>query len=137
VGDVPFRFPPKEDGALNTVVCRGQLLALPPSRVDWAYLLAAAERRTEDFVHVHYRDGAVDPEWVRVSDFWPSPPRFGELLAFACPVMHYPHHVQPGVEGRIWMTRVPVVRREPLAALRLPENVALHVFALTLAEARP
>jgi hypothetical protein len=135
VRGVPFRFPPTGDGELNTVVCRGQLLRLPPAHVDWLHLLAASERRTEDTVHVHYADGAVDPEWIRVSDFWPAAPHFGEVLAFRCPVMHYPRHVQPGVEGQIWMTRVPVVRRTPLAALRLPRNVAIHVFALTLEEA--
>lgn len=135
VHGVPFRFPPKEDGELNNVVCRGQLLRLPPVSADWLHLLAAAERRAEDTVHLHYGDGAVDPEWLRVSDFWPAPARFGELLAFRCPVMHYPHHVQAGVEGQLWLTRVPVPRRSPLAALRLPANVAVHVFALTVEEA--
>ena len=135
VHGIPFRFPPKEDGERNNVVCRGQLLRLPAARVDWLHLLAASERRAEDTAHLHYEGGAVDPEWLRVSDFWPAPARFGELLAFRCPVMHYPHHVQPGVEGQIWLTRVPVPRRCPLAALRLPVNVAIHVFALTLEEA--
>lgn len=135
VHGVPFWFPPKEDGELNNMVCRGQFLPLPVARVDWLHLLAASERRAEDMVYIHYSDGSVDPEWIRVSDFWPASGHFGELLAFRCPTMHYPHHAQPGVEGQIWMTRLPVVRRTPLAALSLPHNVAIHIFALTLEEA--
>jgi hypothetical protein len=135
VAGVPFRFPPTEDGALNTMVCRRQLLRLPLGHVDWLYLLSASERRAEAVVYVHYADDSVDPEWLRVSDFWPAPAHFGEVLAFKPPVMHYPHHVQPGVAGQIWMTRIPVVRCTPLAALRLPLNRAIHIFALTLQEA--
>jgi hypothetical protein len=134
VGGVPFRFPPTDDGCSNNVVCSGQLLHLSRLRFDWLHVLAAAERRTEDFVHLHFADGAVDPEWIRVSDFWPAPARFGELLAFRCAAMHYPRHVQLGLEGCIWATRVPVVRRSPLASVRLPPNAAIHVFALTAEE---
>ena len=135
VDAVPFRFPRTEDGQCNNVVCRGQLLRLPGAQADWLYLLAASERRAEDTVYVHYADGAVDPEWIRVSDFWPASPHFGEVLAFRCDVMHYPHHVQRGLRGQIWLVRVPIVRRTALAALRLPRNVAIHIFALSLQEA--
>jgi hypothetical protein len=135
VGGVPFRFPPTDDGRSNNVVCSGQLLHLSRVRLDWLHVLAAAERRTEDFVHLHYADGAVDPEWIRISDFWPAPARFGEVLAFRCAAMHYPRHVQPGLEGCLWAARVPVVRRSPLASVRLPWNAAIHVFALTAEEA--
>ncbi len=48
--------------------------------------------------------------------------------------MHYPHHVQQGVPGRIWLVRVPAVRMAELAGLRLPRNVAIHLFAATLCE---
>lgn len=136
VHGVPFRFPPKEDGALNNIVCRHQYLRLPTLHADWLHLLTSSERRTEDTIYIHYDDGAVDPEWIRVSDFWPASGHFGELLAFRCSVMHYPHHVQPGVAGQIWMTRIPIVRRTPIHALRLPDNSAIHIFAMTLEETR-
>jgi hypothetical protein len=132
VEGIPVLIPPLEDGAANSVVCRRQLLELEPRRCDWIHVLAASERRTEDFVHLHYADGAVDPEWLRVSDFWPSPARFGEIEAFRFEVMHYPRHVQPQVEGKLWLTRIPVPRRQDLTGLRLPENAAAHIFALTL-----
>lgn len=133
VGGVPFRFPPKEDGRLNSLVCRGQSLAVPPGRYDWVYVLAAGERRTEDWVYLHYASGATDPEWLRVSDFWPSPAHFGEVAAFRCHHMHYPRHVQVNMGPVMWRQRIAVPRHEELVAVSLPDNVAIHIFAATLA----
>lgn len=133
VGGVPFRFPDKRNGRLNNLRCARQLVAVPHARYDWIYLLAAAERRTEDLLYLHYRTQAVDPEWLRVSDFWPeTAPRFGELAALSCGRLHYPRHVQPGMGPTIWRQRVPVPREQDLAAFRLPDNPAIHVFAVTL-----
>jgi len=133
VAGVPFRFPPKEDGQLNSVVCRGQVLEVPPGLYDWIYVLGASERRSEDWVYLHYASGAVDPEWLRLSDFWPSAPHFGEVAAFRCRHMHYPRHVQADMGPVMWRQRVPVPRQEALQRLRLPDNVAIHLFALTCA----
>jgi hypothetical protein len=131
VHDIPFLFSGAGVAADN-VRCEGQTLPLASAATDWLHLLAVSERRTEDVVQLHYTDGACDPEWLRVSDLWPARPRFGELLAFRSPGMHYPHHHQSGVDGQIWLTRIPVPRRTPLAAVRLPDNPAIHVFAMTL-----
>lgn len=132
VAGIPFRFPSKEDGCLNNVVCAGQRLEVPVARYDWIYLLTAGERRSEDLVYMHYAGGAVDPEWLRVSDFWPEAgSRFGEIEAFRCTQMHFPRHVQPRVQPGIWMQRLPVPRQEPLAWLHLPDNLSMHIFAAT------
>lgn len=119
-------------GMTDNVRCEGQYVEVPERSADWLHLLATSERRCEDVAHVHYGSGAVDPEWLRVSDFWPGHPRFGEVLAARSTAMHYPHHRQEGLCGQVWAVRVPVTRREPLRGLRLPDNPALHVFALTL-----
>lgn len=131
VAGVPFRFPPVCDGPDN-IRCAGQFLAVPAGRYDWLHLLTAAERRCEDTVEMHYTDGSVDGEALRVSDFWAAPAWFGEVKAFESLVMHYPHHVQRGVSAVMWAQRVPVPRRAELAGVRLPRNVAVHVFAATL-----
>ena len=133
VGSAPFRFPaPSPDGRDN-LRCAGQLIQLPVGRYDWLYLLAASERRSEDTVYLHYADGSVDPEWLRVSDFWAeTPPHFGEEAGLRCTVLHYPRHVQPFMGPAIWRTRVPVPRETSLAAVRLPDNPAIHIFALSL-----
>ncbi len=131
VGGVLFEFPVRGRGGDN-VRCAGQLIGVPPGTYDWLYVLAAAERRTEDLLHLHYADGSVDPEWLRVSDFWPqTADRFGAIEAFRCATMHYPRHVQHGVDPVIWRHRVPVPRHAELAAIRLPDNPAAHIFAIT------
>ncbi|MEV5747556.1 hypothetical protein AB0L00_07025 [Actinoallomurus sp. NPDC052308] len=133
LGGVPFRFPDRGPSGADNVRCAGQLVPVPPGRYDWVYLVAAAERRTEDFVLLHYADGAIDPEWLRVSDFWPeTDPRFGERHGLRCRTLHYPRHVQERMGPAIWRERVPVPRETPLTAIRLPDNPAVHVFAMTL-----
>ena len=136
VDGVRFELPAVGSGEPDNVRCEGQLVAVPFGVYDWLYVLAAAERRAEDEVALHFEDGAVDFESLRVSDFWAAEAAFGERLAAESPVMHYPRHVQPNVPARLWLQRVPVTRRATLEAIRLPRNVAIHVFALTLRRGR-
>ncbi len=131
VAKIPFDFPAPTPAGDN-IRCAGQMIFVPPGRYDWLHLLAAAERRAEDTVALHFTEGDVDFEALRVSDFWAAPARFGEHQACLTGQMHYPHHVQPGLSALIWRQRVPVTRGQPLTGLRLPRNVAIHVFALTL-----
>lgn len=131
VGGVLFEFPVRGPAGDN-IRCAGQFIEVPPGRYDWLYLLAAGERRTEDLLYLHYADGSVDPEWLRVSDFWPqTADRFGALEAFRCSTMHYPRHIQRGVDPVIWRHRVPVPRHADLAGIRLPDDPAAHIFAIT------
>jgi hypothetical protein len=132
VDGVWFDFPAAGTGGSDNVRCESQHVGVPPGAYDWIYLLAAAERRAEDEVALHFAGGEVDFEALRVSDFWAAEPAFGERLAVETPVMHYPRHVQPNVPARLWAQRIPVTRRATLEAIRLPRNVAVHVFALTL-----
>lgn len=132
VDGIPFELPQSGGEGPDNVRCEGQVIDVPPGHYDWLYLLAASERRAEDEVALHFAEGTVDFEFLRVSDFWAAPAIFGETKAFESPVMHYPHHVQPGVPARMWCQRVPVTRRATLCAVRLPRNLAIHVFAATL-----
>jgi hypothetical protein len=134
VDGVEFDFPAVGGDEPDNVRCEGQLVDVPAGAYDWLYVLAAAERRAEDDVALHFEDGAVDFETLRISDFWAAEAAFGERVAAESPVMHYPRHVQPNVPARLWLQRVPVTRRATLEAIRLPRNVAIHVFALTLRE---
>ncbi|WNI32329.1 hypothetical protein [Streptomyces sp. ITFR-6] len=136
VDGVPFEATNKVNSEPDNIRCEAQYLQLPESKAEWLHLLATAERRCEETVHIHYSSGAVDPEWIRVSDFWPAQAHFGESLAAASPSMHYPHHRQDNLSGQLWAVRIPVTRREPVRALRLPDNPALHVFALTIETVR-
>ena len=137
VGGVSFDFPRVGTGDPDNVRCAGQYLEVPRGTYDWLHVLAASERRAEDELALHFSDGAVDFEPLRISDFWAAPPAFGELLACESPFMHYPHHVQTDVPAMLWEQRVPVTRRAELVGVRLPRNVAIHVFAMTLVGGAP
>lgn len=133
VGGVPFIFPMADGRRADNIRCRGQLIVLPPARIDWIYLLGAAERRTEDTLTVCYADGQRRRQWLRISDFWPETgQRFGELLAYRTQVLLYPHHAQAQMAPSIWRQRVPVAVPHDAVALELPDNPAMHIFSLTL-----
>lgn len=132
VAGVPFLFPAGTPAGDN-VRCAGQYLPVPAGRYDWLRVVATGERRVEETVALHFGDGQVDFEAIRISDFWAAPAWFGETTACRTPVMHYPHHVQPQLPATLWSQRVPVTRgAQPLIGVRLPRNTALHLFALTL-----
>lgn len=127
-----FAFPRFAPDGSDHLRCAGQLVPVPPGGYDWLHVVAAAERHTEDEVFLHFRDGAVDPEWLRVSDFWPeTSARFGECVARRFPDLHYPRHVQKGFQPVLWWQRIPVPRLAQLSAVRLPDNPAIHLFAMT------
>ncbi|HEV2640027.1 MAG TPA: hypothetical protein VGX23_33140 [Actinocrinis sp.] len=132
VDGITFALARGDGSEPDNIRCAGQHLDLPPTPGTWLHLVAGSERRCEEFVYLHYASGAVDPEWLRVSDFWPARPHFGELPAVRTTQMHYPHHCQEQLGGQLWAVRVPVRRREPLCGLGLPDNPALHVFALSI-----
>ncbi|WP_127481073.1 hypothetical protein [Nocardioides pantholopis] len=128
---------PRFDGINpDNVVCSGQHLACASGSYDWIYLLATSERRSEDQFSLHFADGSVDFESFRVSDFWHAEPAFGDRRAFGTTQMHYPFHVQPNLRGDVWFQRVPVTRMVPLSGVTLPDNVAIHLYAMTLIPSR-
>lgn len=129
---IPFSLPRFDGQVADNVRCSSQYVSCAPGAYDWLYLLVTSERRSEDHIAFHFIDGSVDFESLRVSDFWHSEPAFGDKRAFGTEHMHYPFHVQPNLRGEVWFQRVPVSRMVPLAGLALPDNAAIHVFALTL-----
>ncbi len=132
LGGIPLELAEWGHGNPDNIRCEGQYIETPRSLVDWLYLLAAGERRAEDDMALHFGDGTVDFEPLRVSDFWVGEAAFGERAKLESHVMHYPHHVQQRVTGRLWLERVPVVRQTELVGFRLPKHAAIHVFAITL-----
>jgi hypothetical protein len=132
-GGVPFLFPAQALDGSDNLRCRAQRLPVPAGPWDWVHVLGAAERRTEDPALIEYADGRVMRQWLRMSDFWPeTPPRFGEQPVFRCRDLHYPRHVQRGMGPTIWAQRIPVTLPGATVALMLPDNPALHLFAITL-----
>ncbi|MEO6700612.1 MAG: hypothetical protein ABI140_12050 [Jatrophihabitantaceae bacterium] len=132
VAGIEFRTWHLRDAEPDNIRCAGQLIELPAGHYDWIHLIATGERRVEDELCLHFADHSADFEAVRVSDFWAAPAMFGETPALRSEAMHYPFHVQFGLAATAWHQRVPVTRRAALTGLRLPDNPALHVFALSL-----
>ncbi|MFI5496369.1 hypothetical protein [Actinoplanes sp. NPDC051859] len=133
VAGITFAFPTAPAPGGDNIRCRGQLVPVTAGRWDWVYLIGAAERRTEDRVELHYADGSIRAAWLRMSDFWPETPAgFGEPLAFRTQALRYPRHTHRDHAPAIWQQRVPVTEPDPLTAVRLPDNPAMHVFAITM-----
>jgi len=133
VDDVPFEFPAAGLGMPDNVRCAAQLVRVPHGHYERIHVLAAAERRTEDLVLLIHTDGTASVVWLRVSDFWPqTPARFGERPAFVCSRLHYPHHVELKMGPVLWHQQVPIPVADDVCAIRLPDNPAIHIFALTL-----
>tara|TARA_R110002020_G_scaffold36373_2_gene109283 strand:- start:1884 stop:2453 length:570 start_codon:yes stop_codon:yes gene_type:complete len=131
-GGMRFRLAPFDGVVADNVRCMGQLVALPPARYDWIYMLCSAERRVEDEAALHFVDGAVDFVPFCIADFWPGArARNGEQEAIRFSAINFPRHRQERIEPGIWRQRLPVSREVALTALRLPRNIAGHVFALT------
>jgi hypothetical protein len=51
--------------------------------------------------------------------------------------MLYPRHEQRNMGPAIWRQRVPVTVPGEVVAVELPDNPAMHVFALTLLTEEP
>jgi hypothetical protein len=133
VGGVSFRWPDLSDAKPNNVRCLGQVIPLPEVTCTGIYLLGASERRTEDPVRLFLAGGAVVESWLALSDFWPeTPARFGEVAAVRCSRMHYPRHVQHGMGPTIWRQWIRAPEPVPAVAFGVPDNPAMHIFAVTV-----
>jgi hypothetical protein len=133
VDGVPLRSARLDGHGLDNLVCAGQRIEVPERRWDWLYVIGCGERRVRDVLTWHFSDGSVSRDQVELSDLWEGRSDYGEELALRTDVIHYPHHVQERIGITLWCQRVPITRRQPLEAISLPENPAIHLFAMTLA----
>jgi hypothetical protein len=129
---VPFRFPRKDDGCANNVVCIGQTITFAEGEYCGMAILGAAERRSADVVTFLAAAGAEVRVPLRLSDWWPGARgHFGNRLALRCSRLHYPRHVQRDMSPALWVQRAAFPRIRTRQAV-LPDHPALHIFGLTL-----
>jgi hypothetical protein len=133
VDGVPLRSTRLDGHGPDNLVCSGQRIEVPERRWDWLYVIGCGERRVRDVLTWHFCDGSASRDQVELSDLWEGRSDYGEELALRTDVIHYPHHVQERIGITLWCQRVPITRRRPLRAIVLPENPAVHLFAMTLA----
>ncbi|MFF0965812.1 hypothetical protein ACWDQO_32155 [Streptomyces sp. NPDC003703] len=132
VDGVPLRSAPLDGRGPDNVLCSGQRIAVPERRWDWLYVIGCGERRVRDVLTWHFSNGSVDRDHLALSDLWEGRSGYGEELALRTDVIHYPYHVQERIGITLWCQRVPITSRQPLGAMSLPKNPAVHLFAMTL-----
>ena len=116
----------------DNVVCVGQKLTFPKTHLSGINLIAASERcNVGRFLLVC--DGSTDGEIsIGVSDFWPeAPANFGNRLFVRGNCLHYPKHRQVNMYPSLW-TASGSANNILTDTLILPDNPAIHVFAITL-----
>lgn len=127
-----FRFPDKREGEKNGVACQGQRIAVPTAPRRAVHLLATATAGgTSGTVTFLYADGSRTEAVVSMSS-WTEGPRHGEPIAFTCRHRHRPDGDEPGVRVHLYQYTLAPDPKKPLAAILLPQNPAMKVFAITL-----
>ncbi|MGW6534360.1 hypothetical protein ACWGBV_03925 [Streptomyces sp. NPDC055051] len=132
VDGVPLRTARLDGRGPDNVLCAGQRIEVPERRWDWLYVVGCGERRVRDVVTWHFSDGSADRDHLALPDLWEGRSDRGEELALRTDVIHYPYHVQERIGITLWCQRVPITARQPLSAISLPKNPAVHLFAMTL-----
>ncbi|MFW6158670.1 MAG: hypothetical protein ACOC8E_04865, partial [Planctomycetota bacterium] len=143
--DASFLFPVIATGERNNVACKGQRIA-DPSEPGWlgaghrctaiAVLGAAENGAAQANVTLEYEDGSLATRTLSFPD-WCVAPETGAVVVWSAPY-RYAWAQGQGRNGRheidchLYAARLPVDAGRRLAAIRLPEQPNLHLFALTL-----
>ncbi|MFO7900778.1 MAG: prolyl oligopeptidase family serine peptidase, partial [Planctomycetota bacterium] len=143
--DASFLFPVIATGEPNNVACKGQRIT-DPSEPGWldaghgctaiAVLGAAENGAARAKVTLEYEDGSVATRTLSFPD-WCVAPETGAVVAWSAPY-RYAWDQGQGRNGRheidchLYAARLSVDGGRRLAAIRLPEQPNLHIFALTL-----
>lgn len=134
---IRFLFPPKEDGKLNNVCCFGQTIELPQGIYGKMHLLVTATQLayTEEFC-LTYADGSAEKVSLKVPLFQGTP---GFAKKAVLKVSHS-HRSTGDVDrrgtanpgGSLYGLEIPLDGTKTLKSLTLPEQIQIHVFAITL-----
>jgi hypothetical protein len=129
---VPFRFPDKREGEKNAVACSGQRIPVPAGRRRAVHLMATATvPGAAGTLTLVFGDGTTAEKPIAVSE-WTAGPQHGESIAFICRHRHRRDGDEPSVRAYLYHYRVDSDPNRPLAAVILPQNSGIKLFALTL-----
>ncbi|MBC7287449.1 MAG: alpha-mannosidase [Armatimonadetes bacterium] len=129
---VPWRAPTTQRGARNAVRCDGQTIRLPAAHADSLIIFgASAPGGSGGLAELVFTDGSREATTLSFSD-WCFGPGAGEEI-----VLRWPYRYQRGEktspEVRIFARRIPIPPGKRLAAIVLPREARLRIFAMTLA----
>jgi hypothetical protein len=142
VDGIAFRFPPKEARMLNNLHCRGQLIDLPDRPAAALYFLGASDERlfdrqagqdsTATTVTLHYVDGEREEYTLRLNSWWSPQPSFGNRLALRTEGFHVQNRISQRGGVSLFAAAVYPRRSVSIDSIRLGDDEAVHIFALTL-----
>jgi len=134
--EVPFILSAEPVHGFDNVVCRGQSIPLPSAQVHALHVIGVAERRNVGHFVLSHEGRVTAALEIGFSDFWPeAPANFGNSLIVRMGCLHYPRHRQQNMHPSLWSARAEA-GGVPADRLTLPDNPALHLFALTIDERR-
>jgi alpha-L-fucosidase 2 len=134
---IPFVFPGAADGAMNNVLCRSQVVAVPPGRYTKLWFLAASTTyNSYPNPGATYADGADVPMPLPVTEWSRGSRAFNDIEVVSAAYRYGP----AGREDRKVGIYLQVADLDPstdLLSISLPNtaNPELHVFAMTLERA--
>ncbi len=143
---ISLRFPPKEDGMLNNVQCRGQVIDLPDAPVGALYFLGASDERlfarqggregSVTTVTLHYTDGHREQHQLRLTSWNSANPLFGNILAVRTEGFHVQNRIASGGGRSLFISSIYPKRPVPIDRIGLGDDEWVHIFALTLSPER-
>ena len=146
VQGIAFRFPPKEEGMLNNLHCRGQVIDLPDRPAAALYFLGSSDARlfdrqagqdsTATTVSVHYVDGEREDYSLNLTSWMSAQPSFGNRLAVRTEGFHVQNRISQRGGVSLFAAAVYPRRSVPIDSLRLGDDETVHIFALTLSQQR-
>ena len=147
VKGLSFKFPPKEDGMLNSMHCRGQVIDLPNKAAGTLYFLGASDRRlfnkvsgkdpTSTSVTLYYTDGETEKHKLRLTN-WATPnPLFDNILAVRSKGFHVQNRINETGGRSMFPAGIYPKRRIPIDRVKLGNSESVQIFALTLSKRRP
>lgn len=133
---IEFLFPCKEDGAMNALQCRGQVIALPAAAEgDYLYLLAtAADGNQRAVLALTHEDGDTYTLPFDVNDWCAENPGLGAVHGLVSDYRHTLGNKQ-ACKTSIWLIPLRMKSASPLRSVRLPENPNIYVTGMTLGPA--
>ena len=129
---IPFLMPKPSEGVSLAVACAGQTVPLPPVEATRLHLLMAASvaRAKGDFV-VTYADGQAQEVPIAVT-MWTRNPEHGEHVCLSGRYVHLPLGGTENETSRMFHYTIDLRPDARVAALQLPSEKEIKVFAATI-----
>ena len=146
VKGLSFKFPPKKEGMLNNLHCRGQVIDLPDKPAGALYFLGSSDARlfarasgkdsTATTVKLHYTDGETEEHKLRLTSWDNRSPMFDNILAVRSKGFHVQNRISARGGFSIFAAGIYPKRSVPIDRIKLGDSESVHIFALTLSTRR-